>query len=117
MKISPGCRRTDPFPRITIKVSLGEHNHGGKIKPVPVQYYHVTRVTIHPNFTNELHTRPDGYIEVTDINMSVLYVTDLHRPSHGMMSPCSDWTGQPRPLPSVCLTGDITLTMSRVIST
>ena len=69
MKISPGCRRTDPFPRITIKVSLGEHNHGGKIKPVPVQYYHVTRVTIHPNFTNELHTRPDGYIEVTDMNM------------------------------------------------
>ena len=66
MKIRPGCRRTDPFPQISIKVSLGEHNHGGKIKPVPLQHYHVTRVTIHPNFTNELHTRPDGYIEVTE---------------------------------------------------
>ena len=64
MKISPGCRRTDPFPRISIKVSLGEHNHGGEVGPV--QRYHVTRVTIHPNFTNELHTRPDGYIEASD---------------------------------------------------
>ena len=64
-----------------VKVTLGDHNHKDKVKPSPIQHYHVTKVyhrfilcdpelcgvqvTIHPNFTNTLHTRPNGYIEAS----------------------------------------------------
>ena len=62
MKIDPDCRRSDPFPQINIKVdttilyvqslcfeqyvkvTLGDHNHKDKVKPSPIQHYHVTKV-------------------------------------------------------------------------
>ena len=63
MKIDPDCRRSDPFPQINIKVdiqryfmprvseryyykvTLGDHNHKDKVKPSPIQHYHVTKVS------------------------------------------------------------------------
>ena len=50
-------------PDLKMKVFLGEHNHNVKLKHLPLQVYHVTKVELHPNFTNAMTLRENGYLE------------------------------------------------------
>ena len=50
-------------PELKMKVFLGEHNHNVKFKHLPLQIYQVTKVDLHPNFTNAMTLRENGYLE------------------------------------------------------